>query len=85
MSNFTKILKVLSAVCIIFDDNTFHVSRLVHVLCIYVRICLSSGRPNISRLTISNVGSVACSTSMRIGSTNCAMFTVVVYLCRSLA
>ena len=47
------------------------------------KICSSIGNPNISRLKLSSVGSESCSMSVRDDFVNCAMFTIVVSLCRS--
>ena len=85
MTNLTKIKKVclqiiLSLIIIgfLFPENCIqHAS--------FMRVCSSNGRSINSRLKISNVASEFCSIGISYGLVNCAMFTIVVSLCRSFA
>ena len=56
MSNFTKIIIVLSKEYITFVDNTFLVSGIMHVAGIIFWVCSSNVRPNKLRLHFKNVG-----------------------------
>ena len=51
----------------------------------FIRTCSSNGRPNISGFKINRVDSESCSINIGYGPVNCAMFTIVVTLCRPFA
>ena len=81
VTNLTKIFVVLSAEYIIFNDNAFFISGIMHVTCIKSQNLIVKWFPNISRLKLNSGWSDFSSEIMRDDLVNCAILTIVVSLC----